>query len=81
MDTYWKTSKAVPWDLLCIDVVGPYMVTVDKYKNKEDVTHTFHVMTFINPEKCWFEVQEIPDKTFQNHVSSTRYCVVFSRYL
>jgi len=51
-----KKAEAVPWEILCVDLVGPYSMTLNK---KELV---LSAMTFIDPATGWFEIVEIPDK-------------------
>ena len=76
-----KVAEVKPWDLLCVDLVGPYTVTVKKSENKKepDVTRTLHAMTFIDPATGWFEVQAIGDKK-SDTMASTLDTVWFSRY-
>ena len=75
-----KTAEAVPWDLLCVDLVGPYTVTLKKGKTKkDDITRSLQAMTFIDPATGWFEISEIPDKESQT-MSDILDTVWFSRY-
>ena len=52
-----KVAESTPWEVLCVDLVGPYMVTLE---NKTE--HVLHAMTFIDPATSWFEVCEIVNK-------------------
>ena len=52
-----KNAEAIPWQILCVDLVGPYTVTLTKEK-----VVTLHAMTFIDPDTGWFEICAIPDK-------------------
>ena len=52
-----KLAEATPWELLCVDLVGPYTVTIDKSTER-----TLHAMTFIDLATGWFEVCAVPDK-------------------
>ena len=47
----------MPWDTLCIDLIGPY--TVKERGNKK---WTLHCLTMIDPATGWFEIVEIPNK-------------------
>ena len=46
----------VPWEALCIDLIGPY--DFGKGKNKL----VLHAMTMINPATGWFEIVEVPNR-------------------
>ena len=48
----------IPWETVCIDLVGPYTVT-DKLGNNR----TLLAMTFVDPATGWFEITEIPEKS------------------
>ena len=52
-----KNAEGTPWQILCVDLVGPYTVTLTKEK-----VVTLHAMTFIDPATGWFEICAIPDK-------------------
>ena len=52
-----KQAEAMPWDTLCIDLIGPY--TVKERGNKK---WTLHCLTMIDPATGWFEIVEIPNK-------------------
>jgi transposase InsO family protein len=69
-----KNAEGTPWQILCVDLVGPYTVTLTKEK-----VVTLHAMTFIDPATGWFEICAIPDKyssTMSQHLNN----VWFSRY-
>ena len=53
-----KNAEVVPWNLLCVDLVGPYTVTL---KNNKETT--LNAMTFIDPATGWFEIVEVEQKT------------------
>ena len=57
-----KSAEAVPWDKLCVDLVGPYTIK-RKGKNKK---LTLWAVTMIDPATGWFEIKEIKDKTAIN---------------
>ena len=58
-----KVAEVVPWETLCIDLVGPYTVTL---KNNKETT--LSAMTFIDPATGWFEIAELGNKS-SAHVS------------
>ena len=53
-----KNVEIIPWDAVCIDLVGPYTVTDQKGNDR-----ILNVMTFVDPATGWFEIAEITDKT------------------
>ena len=54
-----KTAEEIPWERLCIDLIGPYTVGDPKKKNFA----TLHCLTMIDPVTGWFEIAEIPSKS------------------
>ena len=52
-----KEAEASPWDTLCIDLIGPYIV-----RERGKRTYTLHCLTMIDPATGWFEIVEIPNK-------------------
>jgi hypothetical protein len=54
-----KEAEATPWDVLCIDLIGPY--TIER-KNKTKKPLTLWALTMIDPATGWFEMREIPTK-------------------
>ena len=46
-----KIAEGIPWQVLCVDLIGPYTVTLDK-----KVERTLHAMTFIDPDTWWVEI-------------------------
>ena len=54
-----KTAEEIPWERLCIDLIGPYTIGNPKKKNHT----TLHCLTMIDPVTGWFEIVEIPAKT------------------
>jgi hypothetical protein len=64
-----KTAEADPWDVLCVDLIGPYTI---KRKGKRKLT--LWCVTMIDPATGWFEMKEIPNKeaiTIANIVEQT----------
>ena len=54
-----KEAEAVPWDVLCVDLIGPYSIKSKKQPNKE---FNLHAVTMIDPATGWFEIKEIANK-------------------
>ena len=52
-----KEAEAIPWDKLCIDLIGPYKIS---RKDKEDLV--CKACTFIDLATGWFEIAQINDK-------------------
>ena len=52
-----KEPEADPWEILCVDLIGPYTI---EHKGKK--TLTLHCLTMIDPATGWFEIVSIPDK-------------------
>ena len=52
-----KEAEVIPWDTLCIDLIGPYTV-----KEKGKKKWILHCLTMIDPATGWFEIVEIPSK-------------------
>ena len=66
-----KDAEAVPWDRLCVDLIGPYTI-----KRKDGKELILKAVTMIDPATGWFEVQEYKDKraaTIANIVEQTWY--------
>ena len=56
-----KEAETVPWDALCIDLIGPYRIEKKNKKKGED-DYKLHCLTMIDPATNWFEIVEIPEK-------------------
>ena len=54
-----KQAEAEPWDVLCVDLIGPYSIKSTK-KPKTDLN--LLAVTMIDPATGWFEIKEIPNK-------------------
>ena len=64
-----KEAEAIPWDKLCVDLIGPYHI---KQKGKKELK--LWCITMIDPATGWFEMKEIPNKepgTIANLVEQT----------
>jgi hypothetical protein len=69
-----KEAEANPWDVLCVDLIGPYTI---KRRGKKNLV--LWCVTMIDPATGWFEMREIPNKeaiTIANLVEQTW----FTRY-
>ena len=54
-----KTAESDPWDVLCIDLIGPYKI---ERKNKKKKPLILWALTMIDPATGWFEMREIKTK-------------------
>ena len=64
-----KEAEVEPWDVLCVDLIGPYQI-----ERKGKKTLVLHAVTMIDPATGWFEMTEIPNKradTIANIVETT----------
>eukprot|EP00957_Ditylum_brightwellii_P191787 14600175-Ditylum_brightwellii.AAC.1 len=71
-----KTVEEGPWDILCVDLIGPYTIeSKGKNKNgKKKKDLTLWCVTVIDPVTSWFEIAEIKAKradTIANVVETT----------
>ena len=48
-----KQAEANPWDILCIDLIGPYTIN---HKNKSKKPLILWALTMIDPATGWFEM-------------------------
>ena len=70
-----KRAEAIPWERLCVDLIGPYTIR----NRKESPNLKLWCLTMIDPATGWFEVKDIKKKTAINianileHVWLTRY--------
>ena len=53
-----KQAEAEPWEKLCVDLIGPYMIK--ETKNKKKIV--LWCITMIDPATGWFEIKEIKNK-------------------
>jgi transposase InsO family protein len=56
-----KEAEYVPWETLCVDLIGPYQIRQNKNNKKK--TLTLWCVTMIDPATGWIEIKEIPTKT------------------
>ena len=52
-----KEAEAMPWDKLCIDLIGPYTI---RRKGKDNLI--CRCVTMIDPATGWFEIEQYDDK-------------------
>jgi transposase InsO family protein len=52
-----KEAEAIPWDRMCIDLIGPY-----KIRRKGKSTLECRCVTMIDPATGWFEIHQYDDK-------------------
>ena len=50
-----KEAEAIPWEKLCVDMIGPYTI---KRKGKKALQ--LWCVTMIDPATGWFEIKEVP---------------------
>jgi RNase H-like domain found in reverse transcriptase/Reverse transcriptase (RNA-dependent DNA polymerase)/Integrase zinc binding domain len=50
-----KEAEATPWERLCVDMIGPYII-----KRKGKKTLTLWCVTMIDPATGWFEIKDVP---------------------
>jgi hypothetical protein len=50
-----KTVYTIPWECLCVDLIGPYTL-----KGKDKMQVDFMALTMIDPASSWFKVAELP---------------------
>ncbi len=50
-----KTVYTIPWECLCVDLIGPYTL-----KGKDNLQIDFMALTMINPASSWFKIAELP---------------------
>ena len=65
-----KTAEAVPWERLCVDLIGPYTIERVGQENLE-----LKAVTMIDPATSWFEIVQYDDKksmTVANIVENTQ---------
>ena len=67
-----KEAEAQPWERLCVDLIGPYMVKESK-KTRQQALKLW-CLTMIDPATGWFEMRTIKNKeaaTIANLVEQT----------
>jgi len=64
-----KEPEVVPWERLCVDLIGPYTI-----ERKDGTTLNLQAVTMIDPATGWFEIAQYDDKkaiTVANIVEQT----------
>ena len=69
-----KVAESTPWEILAVDLVGPYTVTFS-----DGTEGTLNAMTMIDPATGWLEVREIKNKTADN-IAQILYQTWLTRY-
>jgi hypothetical protein len=69
-----KEAESTPWDVLCVDLIGPYTI---KRRGKKNLV--LWCVTMIDPATGWFEMKEIPNKD-SNTVANLVEQTWFTRY-
>jgi transposase InsO family protein len=67
-----KEAETVPWDKLCVDLIGPYKI---RRKGRKDLV--CKAVTMIDPATGWFEICQYDDKksiTVANIVEQEWFC-------
>jgi transposase InsO family protein len=54
-----KEAEGNPWEILCVDMIGPYQI---KRPQKKDDPLTLWCVTMIDPATGWLEVKEVKNK-------------------
>ena len=55
-----KIAEVVPWQTLCVDLIGPYTMTSKNGNKKEKLT--IWATTMINPATGWLEIVPLETK-------------------
>ena len=53
-----KLPDEIPWERLCIDLIGPYTISTNPSNES-----TLHCLTMIDPTAGWLEIAQIPAKS------------------
>ena len=63
-----KDAEAIPWNQLCVDLVGPYKIPINSPNKawKKKNFDSLWCVTIIDPATSWFEMVEINSKTPMN---------------
>ena len=56
-----KEAEIIPWDKLCVDLIGPYHLIPKGKKTKKPLI--LWAITMIDPATGWFEMREIKTKS------------------
>ena len=62
-----KKAESEPWEILCIDLIGPYSIPTKKKRNqKEARVLKLWALTMIDPATGWLEIKDITTKQADN---------------
>ena len=62
-----KKAESEPWEILCIDLIGPYSIPTKKKRNqKEARVLKLWALTMIDPATGWLEIKDIKTKQADN---------------
>jgi hypothetical protein len=50
-----KTIYTIPWECLCVELIGPYTL-----KGKDNSQIEVMALTMIDPASSWFKIAELP---------------------
>ena len=62
-----KTAEVEPWDTVCIDCIGPYIIGKGKHETR------LRCMTMIDPATGWFEIAQVPAEHDKFNSAETAY--------
>ena len=57
-----KEAEAIPWQKLCVDLIGPYNIKVKGKRNKHEKPKTLWCVTMVDPATSWFKMKQIESK-------------------
>ena len=60
-----KTAETIPWDVLAVDLIGPYTL---KRKGKPNLT--CKCVTMIDPATGWFEIKEFKEEKYMQNIAN-----------
>ena len=72
-----KEAEIDPWEVLCVDLIGPYKIKQAGAKNKDLI---LWCLTMIDPATGWFEMAPVPGNKEANTVANLAEQIWFSRY-
>jgi len=70
-----KEAEGIPWDKLCVDMIGPYKIN---RKGKKPLQ--LWCLTMIDPATGWFEIKEVPGTKRADVVSNVLEQTWLTRY-
>ena len=60
-----KSPEGVPWETLCVDMIGPYVI---QRRNSRELK--LWCVTMIDPATGWFEIKDVPGTKRADYVSN-----------